>query len=157
MPADLPAAAPIGAPPVVVAVGVDGSEESLRAVTWSLALVRSLAARLVLVHGTGLLEGAGLRPAVDLDQQLAAALARLNAGADAAAGTASARTAPDVQLRRRPGDAVDVLLAVAAEEGADLLVVGRRGAGRTLGTLGSTSQAIVAASTVPVVVLPPAP
>src|SRR6188472_1971624 len=100
MAADPPAAAPIGAPPAVVAVGVDGSEESLRAVTWSLALVRSLAARLVLVHGTGLLEGAGLRPAVDLDQQLAAALARLGAGD---AGTASPQPAPDVQLRRRPG------------------------------------------------------
>jgi nucleotide-binding universal stress UspA family protein len=47
-----------------------------------------------------------------------------------------------------------VLLTVAAEEGADLLVVGRRGAGRNVGTLGSTSEAILAASTVPVVILP---
>jgi nucleotide-binding universal stress UspA family protein len=155
MAADLPAAAPLGAPPAVVAVGVDGSEESLRAVMWALALARALAARLVLVHGTGLLEGAGLQPAVDLDHQLASALARLGPGGDA--GAASARPAPDVRLRRRPGDSVDVLLAVAAEEGADLLVLGRRGVGRTVGTLGSTSAAVVAASTVPVVVLPPAP
>src|SRR3954454_10631024 len=114
MAADLPAAAPLGAPPAVVAVGVDGSEESLRAVMWALALARALAARLVLVHGTGLLEGAGLQPAVDLDHQLASALARLGPGGDA--GAASARPAPDVRLRRRPGDSVDVLLAVAAEE-----------------------------------------
>ena len=151
MAADLPAAAPLGAPPTVIAVGVDGSEESSRAVIWALALSRSLAARLVLVHGTGLLEGAGLQPAVDLAHQLASAFARLGPGG------AGAPADPDVQLRRRPGDSVDVLLAVAAEEGADLLVVGRRGAGRTVGTLGSTSQAVVAASTVPVVVLPPVP
>lgn len=138
------------AAPTVVAVGVDGSEESLRAVTWALALVGALPARLVLVHGTGLLEGAGLQPGVDLERQLAGARDRLAAGAG---GDGPAD--PDVVLRRRPGHPVDVLLAVAAEEGAELLVVGRRGAGRNVGTLGSTSQAILAVAPVPVVVLPP--
>ena len=130
--------------PTVIAVGVDGSPESVRAATWALALARALAARVVLVHGTGLLEGAGLQPAIDLDEQLAEAVARL--GPDGPA--AMARTV------RRPGHPVDVLLTVAAEEGADLLVVGRRGAGRNVGPLGSTSEAILAASTVPVVILP---
>ena len=82
-----------------------------------------------------------------------------------AAGAALAPPSPEQRADRGVGLAllvgffalVGLFLAVAAEEGADLLVVGRRGAGRNVGPLGSTSEAILAASTVPVVILPHSP
>ena len=132
--------------PKVIAVGIDGSAESTRALAWALALAVGTGAHLVVTHGSGMLEGAGLLAGVDLEAALADA-------AEAAAVDIGQLTAPPV-LAARPGHPVEVLMAVAGEEGVDLLIVGRRGVGGNRSTLGSTSEAILRASSVPVVVFP---
>jgi len=56
------------------------------------------------------------------------------------------------------GDPVSVLLRVAAEQTADLIVVGRRGAGGDPDLLlGSTSHQLAERSPCPVVIIPPNP
>jgi nucleotide-binding universal stress UspA family protein len=53
-----------------------------------------------------------------------------------------------------PGDPVSVLLRLAAEEGADLIVIGSRGHGEHSGVfLGSTSHQVAERSHVPVVIV----
>jgi nucleotide-binding universal stress UspA family protein len=132
--------------PKVIGVGIDGSAESTRALAWALGLAVGLGARLVVTHGSGMLEGAGLQPGLDL------AAALLDAAA--AAGVDAGDLGAPPLLEARPGHPVDVLMAVADAAGVDLLVVGRRGIGGNRATLGSTSEAILRASAVPVVVFP---
>lgn len=56
------------------------------------------------------------------------------------------------------GDPVSVLLRVAADRSADLIVVGRRGAGGDPDLLlGSTSHQLAERSPCPVVIIPPNP
>lgn len=124
-----------GAP--IVVVGLDGSDVGVRALRWAADLARRLDARLVVVHATGLLEGAGVAPAVDPGELLA------RAGVADVADTVV-----------EPGPAADVLVRVCDRVGADLIVVGRRGLGATERVLGSTSEAVLARATVPVVVVP---
>jgi nucleotide-binding universal stress UspA family protein len=55
------------------------------------------------------------------------------------------------------GEPVHALMAAAREQSADLIAVGRRGAGGSPGLLiGSTSQQLVHQAVCPVVVVPPA-
>lgn len=140
--------------PSVIAVGVDGSPESGRALIWALSLAHALRSRLVVVHSTGLLEGAGLQPAVDLDQELDAARQTLASATPNAEVASDNPKQPAVELVRRPGHPVDVLLSEASERGAELLVVGRRGSGLKPAGLGSTSEGILQGASVPVVVVP---
>ena len=66
----------------------------------------------------------------------------------------STGTSPRVTVTREPGPAAESLLRVAEREGADLIVVGSRGLGGTARQLGSTSEAVVQHSRLPVVVVP---
>lgn len=122
-----------------IAVGVDGSPNSRQAFDWAAQLAGALGAELVLVHAVGLLEHRD-----DPDHRDASEwLGRLRASS--------------VSLERviRDGDPVMVLESVAAERGADLVVVGSRGIGGAPSLLlGSTSSQLLQRSTVPVVVVP---
>ena len=120
-----------------IVVGIDGSEPARRAVEWATVLAHAFDARLVAVHAVGLLEGSGFAPTTDVPALLA------SLGAD----TATVGFA-------EPGPADQVLLRVAAREQADLVVVGTRGLGGSRRALGSTSEAVLAAAQVPVVVVP---
>jgi nucleotide-binding universal stress UspA family protein len=130
--------------PRTIGVGIDGSVESSHVLSWALALAAGLGARLVVAHGSGLLEGAGFRPPVDLGAEVTAARGLLPPD----------QRPPEVVLVSRPGHPVDVLLTVALEHDVDLLAVGRRGAGRNLAAFGSTSDGILRGASVPVVVFP---
>jgi len=94
-------------------------------------------ARLVAVHAVGMLEGSGFAPATDVLALL------VSLGAE-----------PGTVGFAEPGPADQILLRVAAREQADLLVVGTRGLGGSRRALGSTSEAVLAAALVPVVVVP---
>lgn len=128
-----------------VVVGVDGSEESWRALDW--------AARAAVERGTGLeIVYALVDPlAADADDTLNQASALL-ARAESRARAAYPRLA--VQTTMVPGGAVSTLST--ASQTAELLVVGTRGHGALASLLlGSTSVGVSARASCPVVVVPP--
>ena len=124
-------------------VGVDASPESLAAVEWALRLARDLRCRVVAVHAVGLLEGQQLRPHPDVGATVAAARS-LGAGfADVEVDTVFEDGAPP-----------EIITRIAEDEHAVLIVVGSRGLGRATRLLGSTSEAVLARSTIPVLIVP---
>ena len=129
-------------PPLVV--GVDLSDEAQLALIAALRLARRLDCAVLLVHAVGLLEEGGYRPHPPLEELLASARA---AASDDVADV-------PVELLREDGPAADVLVRVAERSGAELLVVGRRGAGGARTPLGSVSEAVLARATRPVLVVP---
>ncbi len=132
--------------PTCVIVGVDTSRESLAALDWALELAGRLDARLIAVHSVGLLEEGGYQPHPDLIAIIEEARGRVGASA-----------ATRVEPTQEDGVPAGVLLRVAKRERADLIVVGSRGLGGALRQLGSTSEALVTKSPVPVVVIPRRP
>ena len=134
-----------------ILVGADGSAAGAAAIRWAAELATSVGAAVTVVHAAGLRERAAAPAGADeasfeaglherVDQEWCAPLR--DGGVD-----------HDVVVR--PGPPVAMLLEVAAEAGdADLLVVGRRGAGNPDAPhLGSTSQQLVAEADLPVVVV----
>lgn len=134
-----------------VVVGTDGSESSYRAVERAAQLARDAGARLLLVTayqparpdevagdvdvlGAEAYKILGATPAEDA---LRFAADRARRGGDSAGPAPDGR--PVTESLAVPGDPVDVLLQVAAERRADLVVVGNRGlrglAGRLLGSV----------------------
>ena len=130
------------AAPRRLVVGVDASADSRAALEWAVALAAAVGADVVAVHAVGLLEASGYRDEPDLETLLQQAR-------DASTGTS-----PPVTLTREPGPPAESLLRVAERKGADLIVVGSRGLGGTARQLGSTSEAVVQHSRIPVVVVP---
>lgn len=126
-----------------VVVGVDASAESLAALDWALALVTALGARLIVVHGVGLLEEGGYRPRPDLDGFVVAARRRAGGPAEA-----------DVDVILEDGPAAEVLVRIAEQEDAGLIVVGSRGMGQAPRLLGSVSEGVLAHAHVPVLIVP---
>jgi nucleotide-binding universal stress UspA family protein len=135
-----------------IAVGVDGPDNSVAAVEWAAGLAAAVGAEVVAVHALGLLErlepgtekvpSAGHRP--EVEERLTTVWT-------------AAFDARGVPCRRivRDGPSVEVLLAVAEEVGADLVVVGSRGlGGYPEQLLGSTSTQVAQRSDVPVVIVP---
>ena len=142
-----------------VVVGTDGSDNARHALAWVAAFAAPSAAEVVAVHCLGLLfhpdagalEPGALEPAQSHREEIRALLD--------GAWTAPLRDA-GVRSRTelRDGSPVTVLLAVADEVDADLLVVGRRGAGGFPGLLlGSTSSQLAQHSSRPVAIVPPDP
>ncbi len=128
--------------PRCLVTGVDASPESLAALDLALELADRLGARLVVVHAVGLLEEGGYRVRPDLLAIVDDARRRVDA-----AGAA-------VDTVYEDGPPPDVLLRIAEREDADLLVVGSRGVSGALRQLGSTSEAVVTGSQIPVLVVP---
>jgi nucleotide-binding universal stress UspA family protein len=126
-----------------VVVGLDASAESLAALDWALALVSALRARLIVVHGVGLLEEGGYRSRLDLDGLVGAARRR-----------AGEPTEVDVDVVVEDGPAADVIVRVTEREDAGLIVVGSRGIGQAPRMLGSVSEAVLSHAHVPVLIVP---
>jgi nucleotide-binding universal stress UspA family protein len=132
-----------------VLVGTDGSRDAEAAVAFATGLARSAGARLVAVHAAGLLDA---QRSPGEHQELRAAL-----------DGDWTRTARDVGVEvatiLRDGPPLQVLLDVADEVDADILVVGSRGIGGfPQQLLGSTSAQLTQQSHRPVLVVPrPAP
>jgi nucleotide-binding universal stress UspA family protein len=134
-----------------VVVGVDGSEDSVRALTWTVELVEGSGAEIVAVHALGLLahtDGAAEVPSPHYRVDVAARLEQEWCRPLAQSSVAYRCVVTD-------GDPVTAVLRAAREHGADLVVVGRRGSGGHPGlVLGSTSQQLVVDADLPVTVVP---
>ena len=135
-----------------IEVGLDGSENSHRALVCAIGFARACQADLIAVHALGLLEqlGSGERvPSAPNRREIVERFETLWCAPLRDAGVAS-------RLVVRDGTPVDVLLTVADEEDADLIVVGSRGLGHASEQiLGSTSHQLVARSSTPLLIMPP--
>lgn len=124
-------------------VGVDLSDESIRALEQAIGLALDTHRPLVVVHAVGLLEEGGYRPPPPIEEIVATARDRV-AGSEGV----------EVRVHREDGPAIDVLVRSAEREHAAYLVVGRRGKGESPRFLGSVSEGVLARAAVPVVVVP---
>ena len=133
-----------------IVVGVDGSGAARRALAAALVIAERAGAEVVAVHALGLLDELH-DPSVPDEQWRAEARDRVET--TWCAPLLAAGGGHRVELRDGPGP--DVVLAVAEEEGAVLVVVGSRGVGaEPIRALGSTSLRLLEAARVPVLVVP---
>lgn len=134
-----------------VVAGVDGSADARRALLIAGEIARELDSNVVVVHGVGLTEElAGQRvPASGHVEEISEAFGRWcealrDVGVD------------DWVPRLEPGSPVDVVLRVADEVDACLVVLGRHGSGqRAELLLGSTAHQVAERSRCPVLIVPP--
>ena len=134
-----------------IVVGIDGSDNSRKALAWAADLARALDAEVVAVHSVGLLErlASGHQPDADSTYGDVPHLFETD--------WCAVLDDPTVRSTRllRDGNPVTVLLGVAEEFDAGLIVVGSRGLGGYPELLlGSTSTQVAQHSVRPVVVVP---
>ena len=138
-----------------IVVGIDGSNESKRALHWALNEARLREAKVVAVHswtyqftsGPGYLPGADPEVRASIEREAE----KVIDDALAEVGTVG------VEVERRAPEGAPSAVLVEASEGADLLVVGSRGRGGFSGLLlGSVSQQCAHHAPCPVVIVPPA-
>lgn len=134
-----------------ILVAVDGSANSVAAVGWAAELAQATDAEVVAVHALGLLERvddeAGV-PAQPHREEIRQHLEEIWCEALDRAGIPGERILRD-------GNPVSVVLGVADEVDADLVVLGSRGLGGYPEQLmGSTSTQVAQRSTRPVVIVP---
>lgn len=142
-----------------ILVATDGSEGAARAVGFAAGLAAETGARLTIVN---VIAGGDLPDSVlsqfmrPQNQWLRDTLAAESAETlRQARDRARQRGAPEIQLESREGSPAQAILDVAAEIGADAIVVGKRGAGRVSGLLiGSVSQKLASLSDRVVMVTP---
>jgi nucleotide-binding universal stress UspA family protein len=128
-----------------IAVGFDGSQDSMAALRWTLAFAKDAAAEVVVIHAVGMVEHQRSPFARDVTPPIIISVAR-------ELGFEVRR----LHWRVSDGDACSVLLRASAPPlVADLVVVGSRGSGKRAGMLiGSTSLEVAEHSSVPVVIVP---
>lgn len=134
-----------------ILVATDGSEHALRAVHWAADLAALTGAEVVAAHAVGLLVTTpdGPVPSTPFHDRLRSSLE--------GEWTAELRSAGvPVRCRLVEGSAVTALLHLAEDEGADLIVLGSRGAGGFSDLhLGSTSHQVALYADRPVTIVPP--
>lgn len=134
-----------------IVVGVDGSENSRVAVTWAAGLAAAVGAEVVAVHVQGLLERTDegdLVPSRSVQETIREKVETTWSAPLDEAGVACRRLVRD-------GTPVSVLLGLADEVDADLIVVGSRGLGGFPELLlGSTSTQVAQLSPRPVTIVP---
>jgi len=141
----------IGVHAPTIVVGVDGSEKNTPAVHWATREAARRHARLVLATACVTYAGTtagydGWYPYEEIVEETRSGLERMQ--------QRLARQVPDVAVHVTTGGPLPALLA-EAEAGADLIVVGQRGAGALSRMMvGSTSIAVAGRCPVPVVVVP---
>ena len=142
----------------MIVVGVDGSEESQRALRWTIAEAKLRGSGVRAVHAwryPSLAGGYGYVPQDILDANALAAAAE-NVLRDAVGGVPGGATGVEVEQVAVQGLAAKEL--INESEGAEMLVVGSRGHGGFLGLmLGSVSQHCAQHAHCPVVIVRPPP
>jgi nucleotide-binding universal stress UspA family protein len=135
-----------------ILVGVDGSDNGQRALTWAVLLARQFHAEVVAVHAIGLLAHLGEGPPVPSHshlEELRGAFETVWCAPLAGSGVA-------YHLLLIDGAPVPVLLAAAQSEAADVVVLGSRGVGGFPELLlGSTSHQMAEHARCPVLIVPP--
>ena len=149
-----PSTEPVQQPALpTIVVGVDGSEKNAPAVQWALREAAARHGRLVLASACATYAGTtagydGWYPYEQIVEETRSALEQLR--------ERLGQEVSDVSVHVTTGGPLPALLS-EAEAGADLLVVGQRGAGAwSRVVVGSTSIAVAGRSPVPVVVVPDA-
>ncbi|GGL31558.1 universal stress protein [Phycicoccus endophyticus] len=149
---------PESLPPVEphrVVVGADGSDAGARAVAHAVAEAASVGGRVSAVTAWTVEVEDGVvvtEPGTERWSRVEGRL--LESVREALAGAREAHPEVPVEVVVRHGKPATALLDVAREQGADLVVVGRRGRGGFAGLLmGSVSRTVVQRSTVPVAVV----
>ena len=141
---------PVAGPRRIV-VGLDGSPEAERALDWAIGIAQACGSELIAVHALGLLDRSqpdGVVPSATHREEIIHRFERSWCASLVGSGVRSRRVT-------REGAPLDVLLAVAEHDHADLIVVGSRGIGRVPGqVLGSTSHQVATRARTPVVVVP---
>lgn len=135
-----------------IVAGTDGSEHSRRAARWAADLATQTGADVVAVHAVGLLVDTptGPVPSAPFHDRLLQML-------EGEWTEELRQSGVPVRCRLEAGSAVTVLLRVAEDEAADLVVVGSRGAGGFSELhLGSTSHQVALYADRPVTIVPPA-
>lgn len=139
-----------------ILVGVDGSEGSLRAAEHGVALARERDARLLLATVVRTPEGWwGIGGAPPTPEAMSAALVEGQQMVLKETEDHLDLTGIDYETVEEVGDPGTRLLAVAEERGADLIVIGRRGANlaeRVI--LGSVADRVCHLAPIPVLVIP---
>jgi nucleotide-binding universal stress UspA family protein len=133
-----------------ILVAVDPSENSRAAALWAADLAEGTGAELTAVHALGLMERVGRSrvPAQHHREEIEWAF-------DTLWTAPLRRPGLDVRCLLRDGPPAQVILDVADEIGADLIVVGTRGTGeRVQLPLGSTSTQVVQHASCAVTVVP---
>jgi nucleotide-binding universal stress UspA family protein len=134
-----------------ILVAVDGSDNSLTAVDWAAQLAGATGAEVVAVHALGLLERMDTEDPVPAQPNRDEIQRRFETTWCAPLDRAGVRSRRLI----RDGNPVSVVLAVADEEDADLVVLGSRGlGGYPEQLLGSTSTQVAQHSTRPVTIVP---
>lgn len=134
-----------------VLVGYDGSASSARAVRFALGLLDSGPRQLWLVYASDAPRTVA-EPRTEEEQRTETSAIGENLRAIAAERDPGGQR---IHALVREGPPAQVLLAVAHEVGADLIVVGTRGLrGAARFFLGSVSQAVVAEAPCPVTIVP---
>ncbi len=142
-----------------ILVATDGSEGAGRAIDFAAALAKDVKADLLIANVIG---GYGLpgevfrrfsqAQSVWLEELLTDHSAEVLAGARARALGLGAAT---VEIESRSGDVARTLADIAKEKGADVIVVGKRGAGGVEALLlGSAAHKLVSLAPCPVIVVP---
>jgi nucleotide-binding universal stress UspA family protein len=134
-----------------ILVGTDGSEHAQRAVRWAADIAAQAGAEVIATHAVGLLVNTpdGPEPSTPFHDRLRAQLEGEWTDDLRAAGVSA-------RCRLEEGSAVTSLLHAAEDEGADLIVVGSRGAGGFSELhLGSTSHQVALYADRPVTIVPP--
>jgi nucleotide-binding universal stress UspA family protein len=135
-----------------IVVGVDGSANARRALAWSMDLAAALGAEIVAVHSVGLLahpHPGETVPAASVHGEIEHLFETEWTAPLSASGLPSRRVLRD-------GTPVQVIIDVADEVQADLIVLGSRGVGGfPEQLLGSTSHQVAEHTAIPVVIIPP--
>ena len=115
--------------PTRIVVGTDGSPTAERAVTRATALAKAVGAELIIVSAYNNRAPSGVAAAgIALDSSwVAAAHTSADTVAKDAAEKAESTGVTTVSYQAVAGDPSEVLLQVATDQGADLLVVGSKG------------------------------
>lgn len=142
-----------------IMVATDGSESASRAVDFAAHEAKAHDAELLITHivgGYGLPGNLLTKLSPGQHEWLRETLTSLAAATlEAARERARALGISAIRLESREDDVAPGLLDVAREAQADVLVVGKRGAGRAAGLLlGSVSQKLVSLAAIPVIVVP---
>ena len=139
-----------------IVVGLDGSDHSRGALDWAIGMARGMDAEVVAVHGIDIpvyfAAPYGVPP--QFDPEWRAAVQR-----DFEDTWCAPLKAAGIRYRTVMDDArpATLLASVAESEGADVIVVARRGRGGVAElVLGSVSHELALQSRVPVLLIPPA-
>lgn len=145
-----------------ILVGVDGSECALRAVDYAAELAGETKAELALLMVSSLpfilddeLKAYARAEHLYKDELPSLLVDPRPPALDIARARASAKGVSKIETVAMGGDPATEIVAAAERNRSDLIVVGKRGAGRRAGLVfGSVSQKVVQMATRPVVVVP---